>query len=165
MLDFPVQIRTMKALSLWQPWASLMARGVKRHETRHWPTPYRGMVAIHAAKTMDLVGAPHDLCRAALDMQWPMNRPPVGVIVAVGELTACLTTDDVEPFITRADREAGNFGSGRFAWAFSEVRALRRPIPMVGRQGLFNWTPPEDLEDNLGPRLDHAAECRGIGWL
>lgn len=131
MLEFPVQIRTMKALSLWQPWGSLVARGVKRHETRHWSTPYRGTIAIHAAKTMDLVGAPHDLCRSALDAMWPMNRPPVGVIVAIGELTACLETDDVEPFITRADRAAGNYGSGRFAWTLSDVRALRKPIAAV----------------------------------
>lgn len=40
----------MKALTLWQPWASLVALGVKTIETRSWSTSYRGPLAIHAAK-------------------------------------------------------------------------------------------------------------------
>jgi activating signal cointegrator 1 len=39
----------MKVLSLWQPWASLVAHGLKKIETRGWDaTPYRGPLAIHA---------------------------------------------------------------------------------------------------------------------
>ncbi|MFL5577327.1 MAG: ASCH domain-containing protein [Gemmatimonadaceae bacterium] len=40
----------MKALTLTQPWATLVAIGAKTIETRSWPTHYRGEVAIHAAK-------------------------------------------------------------------------------------------------------------------
>ncbi len=40
----------MRALSLHQPWASLIAEGVKTIETRSWATKYRGPLAIHAAK-------------------------------------------------------------------------------------------------------------------
>ena len=40
----------MKALTLWEPWATLIALGVKRYETRSWGTKYRGPLAIHAAK-------------------------------------------------------------------------------------------------------------------
>lgn len=39
----------VKALSLWQPWASLIAIGAKRIETRSWATKHRGPLAIHAA--------------------------------------------------------------------------------------------------------------------
>jgi hypothetical protein len=39
----------MKALTLHQPWASLIAEGVKTIETRSWSTKYRGPLAIHAA--------------------------------------------------------------------------------------------------------------------
>lgn len=42
----------MKALSLWQPWASLVALGEKRIETREWSTRYRGELAIHATASM-----------------------------------------------------------------------------------------------------------------
>lgn len=40
----------MKALTLTQPWATLVAIGAKRIETRSWSTSYRGPIAIHAAK-------------------------------------------------------------------------------------------------------------------
>jgi len=39
----------MKAITLWQPWASLIACGAKKYETRSWSTSYRGPIAIHAA--------------------------------------------------------------------------------------------------------------------
>lgn len=39
----------MKAITIWQPWASLIAVDAKRFETRSWPTNYRGPIAIHAA--------------------------------------------------------------------------------------------------------------------
>lgn len=39
----------MKAITIWQPWASLLACGGKRFETRSWATSYRGPIAIHAA--------------------------------------------------------------------------------------------------------------------
>jgi hypothetical protein len=40
----------MKAITIWQPWASLIAIGAKQYETRSWETKYRGPIAIHAAK-------------------------------------------------------------------------------------------------------------------
>jgi hypothetical protein len=50
----PNQGKTMKALTLWQPWASLMAHGLKTIETRpvtaFWAKNFRGSLAIHAAK-------------------------------------------------------------------------------------------------------------------
>ena len=39
----------MKAITLWQPWASLIAVGAKRIETRSWSTNYRGPLAVHAS--------------------------------------------------------------------------------------------------------------------
>lgn len=41
----------MNALTLMQPWATLVAIGAKRIETRSWATRYRGPSAIHAART------------------------------------------------------------------------------------------------------------------
>lgn len=49
-----------KALTLHQPWASLVALGVKTIETRSWPTRYRGRLLIHAGAkrpTFTTVGA------------------------------------------------------------------------------------------------------------
>jgi len=154
---------TMKALSLWQPWATLVARGLKARETRHWSTDYRGPIAIHAAKTLDMAGAPKGLCRAGLGAQW-FDACPLGAVVAVARLTSCHRAEQVEADLTRADRAAGNYTPGRYAWRLTDVRALGEPIPLTGRQGLFNWTPPDDLGARLGPILDHAAAVRAIGW-
>lgn len=38
----------MKAITIWQPYASLIAAGLKEYETRSWPTRYRGPIAIHS---------------------------------------------------------------------------------------------------------------------
>jgi activating signal cointegrator 1 len=153
----------IKALSLWQPWASLVAYGVKRHETRHWSTAYRGPIAIHAAKTLDVAGSPDLLCQHVFGPFWTKTLP-AGVVVAIGDLTACEPTERVADHITPADRAAGNFTRGRFAWRIENVRRLADPIPLIGRQGLFNWTPGPELQAQLGPTLDHAAACRHFGW-
>ncbi len=81
MSDLFGHIPTIKAISLWQPWASLVAAHVKRHETRHWSTEYRGLLAIHAAKTLDRAGAPDELCEAVLGR-------PVAIALAAGHLLA-----------------------------------------------------------------------------
>lgn len=153
----------IKALSLWQPWASLKARGLKRHETRHWSTDYRGPIAIHAAKTLDVAGAPDVLCLSAFGQFWHRELP-LGAIVAIGQLAAVVPAEGLADNLTRADRAAGNFAAGRFAWRVEQLRPLKTPIPCVGRQGLFNWTPPADVEDRLGEIRDHAAICFQLGW-
>lgn len=54
----------VKAISLWQPWASLIAMGAKKVETRGWATSYRGPMVIHAAKT------PRELNSCVLPAFW-----------------------------------------------------------------------------------------------
>jgi hypothetical protein len=142
-------------LSLWQPWASLIMVGLKQHETRHWPTRVRGLVAIHAAKRVDVEGAPDALCEFAWGPDWAAAVPR-GAVVALAELTACLPTEGPLGGVTLADEHAGNFGPGRFAFRLENVRPLAIPIPTLGRQGFFSWSPPPDLEDRLRPANDHA---------
>ena len=51
----------MKALSLTQPWAQLIAIHAKKVETRSWPTSFSGVLAIHAAKGLGPVGGKRGL--------------------------------------------------------------------------------------------------------
>jgi hypothetical protein len=46
----------MLALSIRQPWAFLIASGIKDVENRTWPTRQRGRILIHAGKVFDLDG-------------------------------------------------------------------------------------------------------------
>lgn len=63
----------MRAISLWQPWASLVVLGAKKIETRHWSTNYRGPLLIHAAKrTSELYLARSRNFAKALE---PLSKP------------------------------------------------------------------------------------------
>lgn len=97
----------MKVLTLTQPWATLVAIGAKKIETRSWQTSYRGPLAIHAAKGLGSVGGKSGLFRlcsvdpfASVLRAWHAYAPsypevwlPFGAIVAVCELVDCRPTD------------------------------------------------------------------------
>lgn len=148
----------LPTLSLWEPWASLIAAGFKRHETRHWPTRVRGTVAIHAAKRLDVAAAPDKLCRFAFGPDWTRTRP-AGAVVAVVNLTACVHTREAAAYALSSDLESGNYGPFRFAFRLDDVRPLIEPIPLTGRQGFFSWTPPPDLAQRRGPPVDHVQQA------
>lgn len=146
----------LRAISLTQPWASLVAIGKKRYETRSWSTGYRGTIAIAAAK-----GFPRpckDLCAkqpfaAALHAGGIYDASGcvavTGCIVAVVELVACVRVDGGLPDDTSlpepGDHELvfGDYSAGRFAWALTNLRRLERPVPAKGALGL--WAVPEDV--------------------
>lgn len=127
----------MKALSLWQPWASAMALGLKRVETRQWSIRHRGLVAIHAAKRWN-----RELEEFAERMGVGLELPR-GAIVAVGNLVEVWPTDHMNTEALGQEAEWGNYAPGRFAWVFREIRALAVPIPFKGMQGMFNV--PDEL--------------------
>lgn len=152
----------MRAISLWQPWASAIAAGVKTIETRSWATPYRGPLAIHAAKrwtaaeeafwvehVFDDPKSPNSEAFSRLGIH-SCAQLPFGAIVATCELFGCLSTsshpDATDAMLLQAqpkgeDEESwGNYSEGRFAWLLRNVKAIT-PVPCTGRQGFFDWTP------------------------
>ena len=166
----------MKAISLWQPWASAIALGSKRIETRSWETSHRGFLAIHASKRciqeeMIEVGASWSWCGAlrrkmgeARDLAETL---PFGAVVAVCELVDCRPTANFmlgeirnrrHPFFTFGgdldqtyswtEEMMGNFELGRFGWVLAHIRPLKQPLPWKGAQGFF--TVPDEL---ILPRL------------
>ena len=80
----------MKALTIWQPWASLIAAGEKIYETRSWTTKYRGPIAIHAS-IKDPAKLPiwtPELEKYTADNEkiGPAIFLPTGCVIAIGEL-------------------------------------------------------------------------------
>lgn len=159
----------IKALSLWQPWASLITVGAKKIETRSWGTAYRGWIAIHAAKTWDSQLA--DLCleepfRTALwGIPCTLEPPnpadlPRGAVVGLGRLHRCLPVNrEYTPAIPKADTSEYRFGDyspGRFMWIFDEVWRLRQPVLLRGRQGL--WTLEDGESDAVLAMLPDEIE-------
>lgn len=93
-----------KALSLVQPWASLLASGLKQCETRGWKTEHRGALLIHASKRWN--GELRDLCarepfasalrKIGVDM--PGMGPsgmPFGAIIGQVDVVDCFRTECV----------------------------------------------------------------------
>lgn len=138
----------MKAISLWQPWASAMAAGAKRNETRSWPSSYRGELAICSAKrkpTPEEVGE-GDTYRAAMALPYGFVLCVVDMFDCVPTARFCTQTAGAGDFIVLdgAEAELGDYSQGRFAWRTRSCRRLLNPVPVVGRQGLFNL--PPDVE-------------------
>lgn len=109
----------MKALTLWQPWASLMALGVKWIETRSWSTSYRGWLAIHAAARRPEIGLVlGDRVVGTLNGEPVLHGVatplvtkalPLGSIVAAGRLVDVLPITDRWPdvhLLARLQRDA-----------------------------------------------------------
>jgi activating signal cointegrator 1 len=131
----------VKALSLWQPWASAifaidhLDQPVKPDETRHWPTSVRGRIAVHAAKRK--IADIHELTlfnQLRLSQGW--RTLPYGCLIGTVEIVDCVRTES----ITRPEWQMqwGNYEPGRYAFVLSGAKMLANPIPCVGRQGFFN---------------------------
>ena len=140
---FDQEARTIKALSLWQPWPTLMALGIKLHETRGRDTRHRGPLALHATKELPSRGLDRDLAEELCGRfgLGPLESLPRGAVLAVGRLESTHRTVDVAHRVTLDDRRCGNYAAGRFAWRVP-CEALPQPIPAKGGQWLWDWTPP-----------------------
>lgn len=112
----------MKALTLHQPWASLVACGAKSIETRSWSTSYRGPLAIHAGKSTeayrpdceDSSGRPYvmhlvDLSRALRSQGFDSSamHGPLGAVVATCRLVDVVPTDTMAGFARIAGLHRG----------------------------------------------------------
>ena len=148
----------MKAITLTQPWATLVAIGAKKIETRSWSTAYRGPLAIHAAKgwTNDVVGLVFtDPFMSILNAAGYklFSQLPRGSIVATCNLVSVVGTRVISysPYewkgpdervyrfdLTDQERSFGDYAPGRFAWLLADVQQLPMPVPARGALGL--WT-------------------------
>lgn len=76
----------MKVITIKQPFASLIAEGLKRYEFRTWRTNYRGDILIHAGKSIDL--------KAMEKFRLLGLSYPTGCIIAKATITDCVEVDD-----------------------------------------------------------------------
>jgi hypothetical protein len=150
----------MKALTIWQPWASLLAHGIKAYETRSWAPPRDLMgerIAIHAGKTdrgLDIYAAScaldHATCErtAALHhlraAHGGLDDLPRGVILATATLAFAVETNGpIGSAVLPPERALGDWRPGRWAWRLVDAVVLARPIRCPGQQGLW------DVDDAL----------------
>ncbi|WHH58294.1 ASCH domain-containing protein [Petroclostridium sp. X23] len=142
----------MKALTLIQPWATLIALGEKKIETRSWSTKYTGEIAIHAGKKIDKNICTQEPFKSILKAYgFSVNNLPTGCIIAKCELIACLRikTEDVlneMAFLDGGDKwvvaegneyHFGDYTPNRYGWLLRKVKMLEEPIPAKGTLGLW----------------------------
>jgi hypothetical protein len=119
----------MKALSIKQPWANLLAAGKKTIETRLWPTDYRGPLLIVSSKAPKI--------------------HPAGYALAVAELVECRP-------MTKSDEPAAGcaYYPGAFSWVMRDIRKIKI-FPVRGKLGLYDVFIPSSIED---PELESPTD-------
>lgn len=138
----------MKAITLWQPWASLCFSGWKKFETRSWPTLYRGPLAIHAAarRCPIIDGDLKELLDDEYGGHWAMDLPR-GVVLGTVRLVACRSTEAFEA--DAPERLCGDWSAGRYCWRFEDQNLFDYPIPAKGMQGFWNWIAADAPKEKL----------------
>ena len=157
----------MKAITLYEPWASLMSIGAKVNETRGCRTSHRGDICIHAAKTDH--GTPEDLIPAILKAFQTRHTQPhpdsLGCIIAVVDLWDVQPSEKfyvepatTDPFcITEEEFGFGNYMAGRFIFRTRNLRRLKTPVPCRGFQSI-GWTVPPEVEAKVRAQFRVSAE-------
>lgn len=126
------------AITLYQPWASLIAVGVKQFETRSFRCPERLLgqrVAIHAAKRLiTSADFDQDVSRAItsqLGLGW-RKRLPLGAVVCTAMIIGSEPADTVHADLF------GDYSPGRWAWRLGLVEKIDPPRPARGWQ-MIGW--------------------------
>ena len=146
----------MKALTLWQPWATFVAHGLKTVETRSWDTRYRGWLAIHAAAQMPAVIV--KACRGGRFAGWleklgyTVETLPRGVVVCKADLITTFQTT-AECTVSSFEYQFGDYTPGRFGWAFGVIVRYVEPVKARGQMGLWDWIEPDGIRKGLVRRV------------
>lgn len=109
------------ALSIKQPWAALLAAGLKTVEVRRWPTARRGRILLHAARVSDDRPEVWQLVPEALRAA----ACQTGGIVGACELTDCVAYRSKEAFAADQARHlnAPDWFEGPVLYGFTVTNA------------------------------------------
>lgn len=146
------------AITIWQPWASLIVHGLKRYEWRHWPCPGRvvgQVVVIHAGAADPRKGIKHLLAsdehiegscgpgcdgreiRAALDRA--LSNPglmPRGAGLGTVRIGKPRMADVI---YHRQGLSIGQEGPWNYGWPLMHIKRWDEPVPSRGFQGFWPW--------------------------
>ena len=126
----------MKAITIKQPFASLIAAGLKEYEFRTWKTNYRGEILIHAGKGID-----KDAMKKfeSLKLEYP-----TGCIIAKAKITDCVpVTEAVKEELREKNflvysGTTENAGWNGYGFKLENVEAME-PIVVNGMLGLWEY--------------------------
>ena len=154
----------LPAITLWDPWATLVAAGAKLYEFRRWPAPPRlwgKRIAIHAgARPVRRAEVDQLLASLRLEGGWGTAlhaEPAIEILLKVQANPKCLPLSHVLCTATlgkpipaneiKLERLATNGFVGdssridhqMFGWPLTDIEPLMPPVPARGAQGFWNW--------------------------
>ena len=137
----------MRALTVHQPWASLIACGAKRYETRSRRCDLHTIgpeLAIHAGKRLAL---PYELTPRESDaialallkhgLKW--GDVPLSAVLCIVRVISIESTQGKPP---KTEAQLGDWSRGCYAWRLEVLEVFDPPIPARGMQGLWEWERP-----------------------
>ncbi len=141
----------MKALSLLQPWASLVVTGPKTMETRGWSTLHRGLLLIHASqgKAGSIFASEPPFKKYIANFK----HLPFGAIIGSVYLTDIIRAeklnmhDELINRLTMEEKAFGDYSEGRYAWLLENPVQFKQPIPARGMLNL--WDLPAHIEKEI----------------
>ena len=162
------------ALSLHQPWASLVILGYKAIETRDWPPPpgiIGSRLAIHATQTLTdhriedapseewrrIIAAYNRELEECLGTDWRRELPRgamLGTVKLAGRRRVETSSDLPE---SRRELLFGEYGTGRWLWLLEDPVPFDTPIRTRGNRKVWWWTPTRDLIETTGVDANRPA--------
>lgn len=123
----------MKALTIKEPWASLIINGYKGYEFRTWKTNYRGKILIHAGMSLD-----KKIAKRFTNYHIKYNK---GAIIGEAVISDCFLVDnDFNNKLYNINKDVyGDNYVGVYAWKLEKVIKYDKPIYCKGKLGLWNY--------------------------
>ena len=124
----------MKALTIKEPWATLIVEGYKKYEFRSWKTNYRGKILIHSGLSLE-----RDMVERFKEYDLDYK---CGYIIGEAEIVDCILVDEkfnenlrkINPLVYAKSNHIE-----QFAWQLENVKKYDNPIPCKGKLGLWNY--------------------------
>ena len=155
MADRPI----LKALTIWQPWASLVMAGWKPYEFRGWPAPryvvgqrvviHAGTRAMKPQEVRDLIemlasgvfcGGLHvDALPFLEDVLMQRRTLPRAAGLGTVRLGEPQRSCDLWPDQFEGMSDSDRVEHSNWAWPVSEIEPFEPIVPIRGHQGFWNW--------------------------
>lgn len=124
----------MKALTIKEPWASLIINGYKEYEFRSWKTNYRGKILIHAGMSID-----KDMINRFKDYDL---KYMCGCIIGEADLVDCILVDKkfndelrkIDPIVYEKSNHIETY-----AWKLENIKKYKNVVYTKGKLGLWNY--------------------------
>ena len=150
----------MKVITIKQPWATLIAEGIKKYEFRSWKTNYRGDILIHAGAGIDASAMKKF---KDLNLEYPSKK-----ILAKVTITDCILLDkEMNKKISNENPLVyGTNDRDGYAWKLTNVEKLDIPDTINGKLGMWNYEVQEsgimfiDFEKYLKKNSNYIAMDR-----